>query len=102
LSELYNKYCSPNASDVIRISKDDRAKNLFGEGGFTKVEFDNNLIQPYEGLLGGSLSASYSPKPGDENYEPYVQGLRELFDKYSRDGLIETKFRTVCFYGKLS
>lgn len=83
------------------ISKDERANHLFGEGQFKKAEFDNIISQPYEALLGGLLSSSYAPKPSDENYEGYVKGIKDTFDKFSKNGLIETKFRTVCYYGRL-
>ncbi|HWT27032.1 MAG TPA: methyltransferase domain-containing protein [Mobilitalea sp.] len=101
LGELFDKYCKQNFMDTIFVSKEDRAKHLFGEGNYTKAEFDNNITQPYEGLLGGILSASYSPKPEDDNYNDFVNGIKDIFDKYSKDDMIKAKFKTVCFYGQL-
>lgn len=98
---LIQTCCSPDATKIIKVSKDDLANHLFGDGNYKKIEFEHILTQPYEGLLGGALSASFSPKPEDENYPAFVNGLKDIFDHYSKDGLIETKFKAVCYYGKL-
>ena len=99
--ELYQKYAKKDSWSTISTPKEERAKNLFGEGNYQKITFENPILQPWEGFLGGALSASFAPQPGEENYEAYESGLRNIFNQYARDGLIETKFITTCYYGRL-
>jgi hypothetical protein len=40
------------------------------------------------GFLGRYLSASYSPKKTDKEYEPFITALSNLFEKYSNNGKI--------------
>lgn len=101
MGALFDQYCDCDKSDIIRISKEERAEHLFGKGNYQMVEFENVINEPFEGLLGGSLSSAFAPKPGDEFYDSYVNGIKNIFNQYSKDGIIEAKFITRCYYGKL-
>ena len=83
------------------ISRDERADNLFGKDGYIKVSYDNSIKQNYESLLGGMLSTSYTFNQNDDNYVEFEKGLKSLFDKYSINGLLESKIHTVCYYGRI-
>ena len=64
-------------------------------------EFDNNLYFSCDGFVGRNLSSSYAPKPGAENYLPYIKALEELFSKYERHGKVMMQHITVSYVGEV-
>ncbi|HEY0783352.1 MAG TPA: methyltransferase domain-containing protein, partial [Thermoanaerobaculia bacterium] len=54
------------------------------------------------GLEGRLLSSSYTPEVGNPNHEPMLAALRELFDRYQRDGFVDFPYDTQVYYGRLS
>ncbi len=71
---------------------------------FTSVEVfqtENPVMMTREHFIGDTLSRSYAPKEGEENYPAFVSELRELFDKYHRYGKISMSYTTTCYAGKL-
>lgn len=55
----------------------------------------------FEKLKGLFLSLSYSPRPGHENYEPLIEKLRELFEKYETDNRVPFYYDTNIYRGEL-
>ena len=53
-----------------------------------------------EQFVGYSLSHSYSLKKGDENYEEFVEALREAVRKFQRGGKVEVPYEATCYLGK--
>ncbi|MDF2543655.1 MAG: methyltransferase [Herbinix sp.] len=100
-NELYERFGTIKSSKEVSFSKEEMALHLFGEGNYHKLEFDNTIYESWEAMLGGSLSASYAPKPDDKLYPDFVRSVKAIYDQYSNDGLIEAKFKTICFYGQL-
>lgn len=100
LERLNLQFCKLYKPKAKKALKDERAKSLFGEN-YSKQSFDNTMVESFEGLRGGLLSASYTPRKGDEGYVEYIEGLKEIFDKYSQNGRITSAFETVCFCGTL-
>jgi len=63
---------------------------------FPKIqEFD------FEGLKGRLFSSSYTPGEGTEERRIVTQKLKELFDKFNTNGLIELEYRTDIYLGRL-
>jgi SAM-dependent methyltransferase len=63
-------------------------KQFFHSGEFEFKRFPNHLTLDFEGFLGRNLSASYSPKPTEKEYQPFVEAINALFEKYSYNGKI--------------
>jgi excisionase family DNA binding protein len=101
LYELLQRYGNQEGKEITTVSKEERAVHLFGKDNFQKIEFKHAILEPYEGLLGGSLSSAFAPKNGDKNYEAYVNGIKDIFSQYNRDGLIESNFVAKCYYGRI-
>lgn len=99
--ELIQKYGIQENSGIISVTKEERAVHLFGKGNFIKNEFKHSFNEPYESFLGGSLSSAFAPKPEDKNYDAYINGIRDIFNRYSKDGLIEANFTAKCYYGTI-
>jgi len=75
---------------------------FFAPRGFTLKQFPNRQDFDYEGFKGRVLSASYTPEPGQPNFEPMLKALRELFDNYQADGKVAVEYDTKVFYGQLT
>jgi SAM-dependent methyltransferase len=69
---------------------------------FHRVAFPNEQRFDFEGLKGRAMSASYSPQPGHPSHEPFMRGLRDLFDAHHRDGQVVFEYETEVFFGRLS
>lgn len=53
-------------------------------------------------VIGGWSSASYIPHVGTPEYINFEREARILFDRFAKNGLIELKVTTLCFYGQLT
>jgi len=79
-----------------------RAESLFGKNKYQTKVFENIIYQTYEAFLGGWSSASYIPHMGTSEYTKFEKEARTLFDRFAKNGLIELKVTTLCFYGQLT
>jgi SAM-dependent methyltransferase len=100
-SEIYKKYC-PNFKGYQGGMNDDdcRICELF-DGDYKKVIFENPLEFTKEKFIMRSLSASYSIKNDDENYNEYIAELEKLFDKYSQNSIVIMPNNTVAYIGAI-
>ncbi|MEH7014097.1 class I SAM-dependent methyltransferase [Neobacillus niacini] len=88
-AEIYKKYCPNFYGFSGGIGENEEVFNVFFRDGQYEVKrFPNDLILDFEGFLGRNLSASYSPKEIDKEYESFVEAITNLFEKYSHNGKI--------------
>ena len=73
----------------------------FFADGYEMRVFDHEQPQEYANLLGGLLSGSYSPLPGDPRYEPMIARLQAIFVAHQRDGRVVMPYRTQVYFGRL-
>jgi len=71
----------------------------FREGAFKTKEFAFTLYRDYTAFLNGMLSASFSLNPGDDGFKGYCQIVKRHFERYSKDGRLETQFKLTCMIG---
>lgn len=100
--QLLRRYCSEYDHVSALHLGDEQINAFFGAGKWRKHEFAYEQLFDFEGLEGRVRSSSYAPLPGDANYEPLNLGLRELFDRYAQDELIEFKYKTFVYLGSLA
>jgi SAM-dependent methyltransferase len=62
--------------------------------------FSNQQVFDFEGLAGRVQSASYAPPADHPDHEPLVAGLREVFERYQRDGKVVFPYRTLVYFGQ--
>jgi SAM-dependent methyltransferase len=74
----------------------------FREGAFAGKEFAFTVYRGYAALLHGVLSYSRSPRPEDACFEAFCQCVQQHFERYSRDGKLETKFKLTCMIGNVN
>lgn len=61
--------------------------------------FESTLYRDFTALLNGMLSASFSPGPGEDGFEEYCRIIKRHFERYSKNGKLETKFKLTCMIG---
>ncbi len=68
-----------------------------------KLETVDNIQHfDFESLKGRTCSASYTPEPGDSNFEPMISKLGEIFNAYKRNGVVDFEYDTRIYYGHLT
>ena len=68
-----------------------------------KLENLENLQRfDLESLKGRTQSASYTPEPGDSNYEALYSELEKIFQTYAKDGKVNVEYDTRVYYGRLT
>ncbi len=55
----------------------------------------------FEALRGRTRSASYTPEPGDANFEPLYSELQKLFQDHAVNGMVTVEYDTKVYYGRL-
>lgn len=74
---------------------------FFRDGQCAEREFAHGLLVDRDAFIGRALSSSYAPRPGDEKYCEYRDGLRGLFDDRAKDGKLLVALRCRAFAGKV-
>jgi ubiquinone/menaquinone biosynthesis C-methylase UbiE len=101
-AEVCQKFC-PNFKGFSGGIDENQEVYLqfFKDGIYEFKSFRNDLEFDYQGFLGRYLSASYSPKKTDKQYESFLNALSNLFEKYSRKGHIVLPNITRSYLGKV-
>lgn len=88
-------------SRVRHENVDSEIEEFYAPQTFTLKSFENLQHFDYEGLKGRTRSASYTPEPGDPNFEPMFSRLQEIFNAHSIDGMVTVEYDTRVYYGRL-
>lgn len=75
---------------------------LFFSDHYEYEKFNYPLHYTKEAFIRRSLSGSYSLKKGDEMFPEYIEALKQLFDKYEKNGILTMGNHTVAYSGILS
>lgn len=75
--------------------------DFFKNGYYDFQTFKNDLALDEATFIGRNLSSSYAPREESELYQEYVEQLRLLFQKYSRDGRLSTSIVTKSYVGEV-
>ncbi|WP_028563735.1 class I SAM-dependent methyltransferase [Paenibacillus pinihumi] len=74
---------------------------FFKPGSMQEARFTIQQAFDYEGLSGRLLSSSFIPEPGHPGYEPMIQELKTLFDRYEQDGQVTIDYETEVYWGEV-
>ena len=77
------------------------AAEFFGAGKFEHRVLPNHQDFDFEGFKGRLLSASYAPLPGHADYEPMMDRLREIFERYQVEGRVRFDYETQMYWGRV-
>ncbi len=75
---------------------------FFAPATFQMQTLENFQLFDFESLKGRTRSASYTPEPGNPNFEPMFAKLEELFDAHQSGGIITFEYDTKVYYGRLT
>lgn len=76
-------------------------KQFFRDGKYDYQVFENDLEFDLDGFIGRNLSASFAPKPEDENYKKFIEEITKLFVKYSNHDKIVVPHITRSYIGNV-
>jgi len=100
-NELLLLHCPDYISADHRRISEENIKEFFGS--ITEYfSCENSQFFDFNGLKGRVLSSSYSPKEDQEEYQPLLKDLEELFRKYEENGKVKFDYRTEMYFGRLS
>jgi len=99
--ELILKYGTDYRESNARKFDKTAVADFFSPNQMKVRSFKNIQIFDWQGLQGRLLSASYSLRPGDVNYDTMMQELKKIFNKYQHDGCVEFLYETKLYYGRL-
>lgn len=102
-NEVCMKYCGAYHSGHVHTGYADFDGNIFLKNEyFDKVDnfrVENPYFMTKEQFIGDNLSRSYALSENDEHYADFILELEEVFEKYSRNGIIEQPYLTNCYLG---
>ncbi|HXI84949.1 MAG TPA: class I SAM-dependent methyltransferase [Verrucomicrobiae bacterium] len=99
--DLLQKYGTDYATVDHRNVDADAITAFFAPQPFTLREFENRQVFDYDGVEGRLLSSSYTPESSHPNYQPMLEALRALFDKYQINGNVSFDYATRLYFGRL-
>jgi SAM-dependent methyltransferase len=100
----YEKLLLQYGTDYQRVRHEmvaDEIGKFFAPEAFHLKSIENVQLFDYDGLRGRTRSASYTPEPGAENFEPLYAALEALFQKHEKNGQVTFEYDTRIYYGHL-
>jgi SAM-dependent methyltransferase len=82
--------CKPHTND-----------DFFKDGVCDYKIFPNDSTLTFDEFIGRSLSASYAPLKEDTVYDEFIEGLKNIFNKYSVDGKLTFPQNTYAYIGEI-
>lgn len=68
----------------------------------TQVDIPNFQHFDLEGIVGRTRSASYTPEPGEPNFEELYAELEKIFHAHAKEGRVTVEYDTRVYYGRLT
>ncbi len=99
LSDLCQRLC-PNFQGFSGGVKSNHVEGFFG-GKCDVFTVKNDLYYNRDTFVKRMLSSSYSPREGDENYNPFITGLNTLFDDLSDNNTLLVPNNTKLYVGSM-
>lgn len=76
-------------------------KEFFSPNEMKMCSFKNAQRFDWNGLKGRLLSTSYSLRPGNARYDEMLKKLKEIFERYQKNGIVEFLYDTKLNYGHI-
>ena len=102
---FYEALLREYGTDYAKVQEFDPREQIaafFAPQEFKYKEFPNSQEFDFEGFKGRVLSASYTPEPGNPQFEPMLKALQALFDSCEENGSVAVEYDTRVFYGRLA
>lgn len=94
----YDKLITRNGKDYVSVDHrniDTESIENFFETGIVRLKsFANKQVFDFDGLKGRLLSSSYMPAENEAGYDKMLSELKDLFQQYQQDNLIQINYET--------
>ena len=97
LADIRRKYC-PDFQGFCNGMNDEKCCAFFN-GKCSVFRIDNSKKYDLHGYINRVLSSSHSLKESDERYGEYLEDVNELFNTFSKDGMVTVPMSTVAYAG---
>ena len=97
--ELLIRYGTDYRSVDHRNIREEDLRAFFAPHPIISETLFNEQIFDYEGVKGRLLSSSYAPNVGEPNFEAMIAYLKEIFDRYQKDGKVSFSYDCNLFLG---
>ena len=97
------RYCGAFHSGHIGRRSIEEGDAFLRDEYFSETKYfdaDNDLVMDEQSFVGDTLSRSYAIKEDHADYGRFVGELKNAFSKYSKDGKVIIKTKTVCYLGR--
>lgn len=84
----------------VENTRNTKLEEIFQNTYDTRM-FPNNQCLNFDQLKGRLLSLSCAPLPGDDDYEPMIKELKDIFDKYNNNGFVSFQYQTIIYWGSI-
>jgi len=98
---LLHEHLPEFAQTTQQSSIDELLGGLF-DRDFKDKHFKNYHVMNYESFLGWTKSYAFNLQPDDPGYNPLMQGLRELYEKYNDRGHVTFEYMTHIYIGRFN
>lgn len=75
---------------------------FYAPESFELISVNNVQHFDFESLKGRTCSSSYTPGPGEANFESMIGKLEEIFNARNKDGVVDFEYDTRIYYGHLT
>lgn len=102
--EIYqlNKVFCPDFKGFSEgLKEDDETIYSFFSGKYEKLTFKNPIYYREDSFINRLLSSSYALRVDDKKYSLYLEGIKEIFYRYERNGIIKMPNDTVAYIGEV-
>ncbi len=101
LSAITRRWRMDSAEADTRHEFDTRLQSFFDTEMWQRTRLHHAMTVTFPTLQGYVESLSAIPRPGEAGYGSMVAELRDLFDRYQRDGVVETPLSCQLYLGRL-
>ena len=98
LIRQYGKdYSTSSAKKMDKVAMD----RFFEPQSMRTASFENTQQFDWQGFKGRLLSTSYSLRAGDLGYEAMLAGLKTIFERYQKGGMVTFLYDTKLYYSPI-
>lgn len=101
MSVITRRWRTDSAEADTRREFDSRLKSFFDSESLQGTKLYHAMTVTFDTLLGYVESLSAIPRVGERGHAEMVGELRDLFDRYERDGMLETPLICQLYLGRL-
>lgn len=101
LSAILRKWRTDSAEADTRRDFKERLREFLDTSTWQRTTLYHSMTMDFPTLLGYAESLSAIPRPGERGHEGMVAELRSVFERYSRNGVLETPIACQLFLGRL-